>query len=167
MSCRGQLQGLGPCQKQRRLHHQQQHRQALTTSSRQQTIRPGFSQQRWAAVRHVHCRAAASDQKNASEPMYLSDLITFEVRTHRERQPPQSQGSVCCGISHNMATPPPSSSSRAAAIYRLTCVYVPCLHALRGPHPPPLTLPLVFMCPPQTSPNIQNTLCPHHHYQTV
>jgi hypothetical protein len=43
-----------------------------------QPLKPGGSLQR-SYIRRWRCQAAASDQKNASEPMYLSDLLKFEV----------------------------------------------------------------------------------------
>jgi hypothetical protein len=41
-------------------------------------LKPGSSVRQ--SRRGICRQAAASDQKNASEPMYLSDLIMFEVR---------------------------------------------------------------------------------------
>jgi hypothetical protein len=35
---------------------------------------------------YMRCAAAASDQKSPAEPMYLSDLITFEVSLSVPRQ---------------------------------------------------------------------------------
>jgi hypothetical protein len=72
MALRGPRGLLGPCQQQQ---HSQQ-RQPIRSPSR--LLKPGSSWQH-SARRTVHCQAAASDQKSASEPMYLSDLIMFEV----------------------------------------------------------------------------------------
>jgi hypothetical protein len=59
-------------------HSISQQRQPIPTAAR--ALRPGPSLYR-AVHRHVCCHAAASDQKNASEPMSLRDLIMFEVCT--------------------------------------------------------------------------------------
>lgn len=59
----------------RHLGPHQQHCQPISRSCL--AVKPG--QSRW-NLRRVRRSAAASDQKSPSEPMYLSDLIMFEVR---------------------------------------------------------------------------------------
>jgi hypothetical protein len=85
-------------------HSISQQRQPIPSAAR--TLRPGPSFNR-AVHRRMCCHAAASDQKNTSEPMSLRDLIMFEVSAP-DQYLFQCGQLVCPCCSTNL---PPSSSS--------------------------------------------------------